>query len=163
MNIIYDYPPNYKAIAEAFNIKGNEGIIFTYGNSLYVPGGERISLDKPLIKHEEVHSRQQKKMGVGAWWERFIEDPNFRFTQELEAYREQYRAMAGLTLQQRLGYLDHISSDLSGEIYGNLMTKNEATAAITDGIILKGTKTNKHKNIRKLKKQQRLNRKKGRK
>lgn len=163
MNIIYDYPPNYKKIAKAFNIKGNEGVIFTYGNDLYVPGGERIVIDKPLIRHEMVHAQQQKKIGVGAWWDRFLEDPSFRFQQELEAYREQYRAMASLTLQERLGYLNHISNDLSGEMYGNLMTKDEATAAITDGIILKGSKTHKHKNIRKLKKRQRQNRKKGRK
>lgn len=163
MNIIYDYPPNYKKIADTFNIKDNEGVIFTYGNDLYVPDGERILIDKPLIKHEKVHARQQKKIGIGLWWERFLEDADFRFTQELEAYREQYRAMAGLTLQQRLGYLDHIASDLSGEMYGNLMTKDEAVAAITEGIILKGTKVAKHKNIRKLKKRERQNRKKGRK
>lgn len=164
MNIIYDYPPNYKAIAAAFNIKDHQNVIFTYGNDLYVPAGERIIIDKPLTKHEETHSRQQKAIGIETWWERFLEDPGFRFQQELEAYRNQYRAMAGLSLADRLGYLDHICKDLSGEIYGNIVTFEEAKAAITEGIVLKHTRPTAHNlDARKLKKRQRQNRRKGRK
>lgn len=164
MEIVYTYPPNYKQIARAFKIKDHQNVIFTYGNQLFVPAGERIVIDKPLMKHEETHARQQRDMGVKEWWSKFLEDPAFRFQQELEAYRNQYRAMAGLPLADRLGYLDHISNDLSGEIYGNLMTFDEAKTAITDGIILKHTKPGKPgADPRRLKKRQRQNRKKGRK
>jgi len=163
MEIVYTYPPNYKKIAAAFNITSHENVIFTYGNQLFVPAGERIVIDKPLMKHEETHARQQRDMGVEEWWERFLEEPGFRFQQELEAYRQQYRAMAGLPLEQRLGYLDHISNDLSGEIYGNMVTFDEAKAAITEGIILKHTKPGKPQHdARRAKKRTCQNRKKGR-
>ena len=165
MEIIYDeYPPNYKKIAKTFNIKGRTNIVFTYGDKLYVPGGRTLNIDQPLLRHEETHARRQAEMGVEAWYERYLADPGFRFMQELEAYRNQYRAMAELPFERRIGYLDHISSELAGEMYGNLVTKDEAKAEITKGIILKhvgGTK-HKHLTIRKLKKRQRQNRKKGR-
>lgn len=164
MEIVYAKPPNWERLAEAFDLRDNSGVIFTYGNKLYVPGGQRIQIDKPLMRHEEVHARQQKAIGIDAWWDNFLNDRNFRLSQELEAYREQYRAMAGLPLEHRLGYLDHIASDLSGAMYGNLMTKDEAKAVITEGIILKHTPTGKPRpDARRLKKQQRQNRKKGRK
>lgn len=164
MEIVYAKPPNYDMVAKAFNIEDMGGVIFTYGNKLYVPGGEKIHIDKPLMRHEETHARQQKKMGIDLWWEQFLGDRNFRLSQELEAYREQYRAMAGLPLEARIGYLDHIAGDLSGKMYGNLMTKEEAKAVITEGIILKHTKPSSPKaDPRRAKKRQRQNRKKGRK
>lgn len=162
MQIIYGkYPPNYKAIVKAFDIKGNDGIVFTYGHKLYVPGGQEI--DKHLMVHEETHAKQQGAMGVEDWWERYLVDPGFRFMQELEAYRNQYRSMATLQLQVRVGYLNHIATDLSGPMYGNLLTKEQALDEITKGIILKQPKTAHGKNMRKVKKLRRQNRKKGRK
>lgn len=164
MEIVYDYPPNYEAIAEAFNIQDNEAVIFTYGNKLYIPAGERVRIDKPLMRHEETHARQQKRIGVEEWWDQFLADPAFRLQQELEAYREQYRNMAGMPLKERMAYLTHISRDLSGTMYGNLLTEEEAVKVITEGIILKHTRpTSSSLTARKLKKRMRLNRKKGRK
>lgn len=159
MNIVYDYPPNYIAITKAFNIKGKTGIVFTYGDTLYVPGGPDVEIDKHLMRHEETHTRQQEPIGADVWWQEYLKDEVFRFEQELEAYRNQYRSMGQLSLEQRLRYLDHIASDLSGAMYGNLLTKQEAVAAITDGIILKQSSAA----SRKAKKRARQNRKKGRK
>lgn len=160
MKIITGYPPNYEAISEAFDIKDNDGVVFTYGNKLFVPSGNKI--DKPLMKHEETHARQQANIGVEEWWDRYLEDVGFRFSEELEAYRNQYRAMANLPLEIRIGYLNHCATDLAGPIYGNLVSKEEAMAAITKDIILKRIQPG-GKNIRKLKKLKRQNRKKGRK
>lgn len=161
MEIIYgEHPPNYKAIAKAFGIKNSGGIVFTYGDKLFVPSGQNP--DKHLMRHEETHARQQAVVGVEEWWKRYLVDPNFRFMEELEAYRNQYRSMASLSLEQRIGYLDHIATDLCGPMYGNLLTKEEAKAAITKDIILKHIGSTR-KDPRKLKKQQRQNRKKGRK
>jgi hypothetical protein len=163
MEIVYGLPPNYEEVAKTFNIRSNQGVIFTYGNKIYVPGGERISIDKPLMKHEETHARQQKVMGVEEWWDAFLADPAFRLSQELEAYRNQYRAMAGLPLEDKINYLDHISADLAGEIYGNMLTKEEAKAVIVEGIILKRPKMpGNSSDARKLKKRKRLNKKLGR-
>ena len=164
MKIVYDYPPNYDQITKVFKIADNENVIFTYGDTLYVPRGEGTHLDKPLIKHEETHARQQKVMGVDAWWERFLEDNIFRMSQEIEAYRNQYAAMGDLPLQERQAYVTHIAKDLSGEIYGNLMTFEEAVKVICQDIKFKKRLFGRSSlAARKAKKAARQNRKKGRK
>lgn len=160
MQIIYgEYPPNYKAIAKTFGIKNSGGIVFTYGNKLFVPSGQKP--DTQLMRHEETHERQQTAMGIEEWWDRYLVDPGFRFMQELEAYRNQYRSMASLPLHHRVGYLNHVATDLAGPMYGNLLTLEEAKTEITRDIILKHTGSG-GKDIRKLKKLKRQNRKKGR-
>lgn len=161
MQIIYgEYPPNYKQIAETFDLSKTNGVVFTYGNKLYVPSGK--TPDTQLLRHEETHTRQQTEMGIEDWWERYLADPGFRFMQELEAYRNQYRAMASLPFERRLGYLNHCAESLAGDMYGNLVTVAEAKAEITKDIILKhvGASKKKSGNARK---RERQNRKKGRK
>lgn len=165
MQIVYEYPPNYKAIAKTFNIEGRTNIVFAYGDKLYVPGGKSVNVDKHLLIHEETHQWQQKDIGVEEWWDKYLKDPNFRFIQEVEAYRNQYRSMGVLSLKNRIGYLDHIATDLSGEMYGNLLTKEDAIRVITDGIILTPVKSKPGKksiSVRKLKKRARQNKRKGR-
>ena len=165
MEIIYgEHPPNYKAIAKTFKISGRTNIVYTYGNKLYVPGGDRISLDPHLMIHEETHVAQQAEIGVKEWWKKYLADPDFRFIQEVEAYRNQYSSMGVLPLKQRFAYLDHIATDLSGPMYGDMLSKENAVRVITDGIILKpaGDKPRRRDTARKLKKRQRQNRKKGR-
>lgn len=159
MEIIYgEYPPNYKDIAAAFDIEDRDGIVFTYGNKLYIPSGRKP--DAQLLRHEETHAREQLEIGIEEWWDRYLVDTGFRFMQELKAYREQYRAMATLPFERRLSYLDHIATDLAGPIYGNLLTKEEAISEITRGIILKRSGSTSSK--RKDRKRQRNNRKKAR-
>lgn len=161
VRIVYDYPPNYDVLKKVFNLEGHENVVFTYGDELYVPSGAKTKLDKPLLAHEEVHSRQQREIGIQWWWDRFLSEPTFRLSQELEAYREQYKAMSGMTAQKRWGYLTHIATDLSSEIYGNVITFEEAVKVITEGIKFKrpGVGTNLQRKIKKLARQ---NKKKGR-
>lgn len=160
MKIIYgEYPPNYKAIAKTFGIKNSGGIVFTYGEKLFIPSGHEP--DRHLMCHEETHERQQSIVGVEAWWDRYLVDPGFRFTQELEAYRNQYKSLAALSLSNRVAYLNHIATDLAGPMYGNLITIDEAKAEVTKDIILKHVGLS-SKNRRKAKKRERQNRKKGR-
>ncbi len=161
MEIIYgEYPPNYKAIAKTFKIKGRTDIVFTYGYKLYIPSGDRP--DKHLMKHEETHARQQAEMGAEEWWARYFVDPQFRFVQELEAYRNQYRSMNTLPLETRIPYLQHIATDLAGPMYGDMMSVADAKTEITRDIILKQPGLAHSKNARKLKKRERQNKKKAR-
>jgi hypothetical protein len=37
MNILNELPPNYDEVAKAFDIRGRKGIVFTYGDTVYVP------------------------------------------------------------------------------------------------------------------------------
>lgn len=155
-----EYPPNYEDICAVFDIKDDPNIVFTYGDKLYAPGSPPI--DVHLLRHEETHERQQSAMGVEAWWDRYLSDANFRYEQELEAYRNQYRSMATLPLHHRLGYLSHMAKSLAGKMYGEIVNYDEAKDAITKDIILKHFRPS-NNDLRKARKQQRDNRKKGRK
>src|SRR5689334_25347799 len=87
MEIVHGYPPNIEDIRAKFEL--NDRVVFTYAPYLYVPCGAPI--DDPLMKHEETHAKQQGDDPAG-WWKRYLEDPNFRVGQELQAYRRQYKA-----------------------------------------------------------------------
>lgn len=81
-------------------------------------------LDAPLIEHETTHSRQQTQMGAGPWWSRWLDSPEFRLEQEVEAYRAQYRFACGLgaSRQVRRRLLRQLAKDLSGPMYGHIVT-----------------------------------------
>jgi len=126
------FPPNYEAICAKFDIRGRPGIIFTYGGTIYNPDGTDVSPD--LHAHEEVHERQQRQLvgGPDAWWDLYIGSAEFRYSQELEAYRVQYGfAVQHYGRDQRRRVLRHISRALAGPMYGNLMSPDAARRAIT--------------------------------
>lgn len=128
MKIVKDYPPNYKLIVLAFKLK--PGVIFTYGDTIYNPSGAII--DIPLMKHEEVHMRQQAEYGPEKWWGRYLIDNDFRFAQEIEAYQEQFRWIKKVVKDKNrlVFYLEQLAGFLSSEQYGSIVTKSQAMEAI---------------------------------
>ena len=128
MKIVKGYPPNYDRIAEQFTL--DSSVIFTYGDTIYVPGGG--DLNKPLIIHESIHSKQQADMGIEKWWKNYFEDEKFRLSQEVEAYRNQFVAYKGSVHSQvKIAvFLNGIAKDLSSDIYGNIITLEEAIKLI---------------------------------
>lgn len=131
MDIIVKPPPNIKAINKAFPITLTQrGIIYTYGNAIFSPDDGNI--DEPLLLHESTHSLQQEELGKGKtgaerWWKKYIKDPVFRFEQELEAYRNEYRRFCELVSDRnrRALRLHRIATALSSEQYGNCCTLEE--------------------------------------
>jgi len=94
MQIIYGkYPPNFKRILEAFPAAGQDGVVFAYGNEIFVPSG--IELTHPIKVHEATHGIRQKEFGLDEWWTRYIEDDAFRYYEELVAHFSEYMAMIG--------------------------------------------------------------------
>lgn len=85
MEIKVDIPPNYEAIKIVLNPPRNA--IFAYGNIIYNPSG--LDIPEDIKIHEEVHQRQQGDQ-IQVWWGRYLQDREFRFNQEVEAYSEQY-------------------------------------------------------------------------
>jgi len=125
MKIVIAYPPNYEEICQRFDIRNRKTIIFAYGDKLYNPGGGHI--DESLMVHEETHERQQKAIGIEEWWKRYLADDDFRLSQEVEAYRNQYEhAKKILSRPARRALLKHIINDLSGKMYGNIISAEEA-------------------------------------
>lgn len=132
MKILIEYPPNYVKIAFTFNL--SKGTVFCYGDTLYNPDNGPV--DPSLIKHEETHMRQQESMGVEKWWERYLVDVDFRVSQEVEAYQNQYREMKKwIKDKNKLNRLLHtLASALSGPMYGNALSMTDALHAIKSDI-----------------------------
>lgn len=126
MKVITDYPPNYGAIKDAIpGVVGKFGVVFTYNGAVYSPHSH--ILEDHLTEHEKIHVKQQSSMGVEEWWDRYLEDPHFRLEQELQAYRTQFRfALKRYGWNKAQGLLKSIAEDLSGPMYGNIITLREA-------------------------------------
>ncbi len=110
------FPPNIDEIRARFPLTGHE--IFTYGNKVY----SFTKLSKSLVEHEKVHVRQQLAMGPEVWWQRYFDDEEFRFQQELEAHQAEWRAG---------GDLNAIAERLASPLYGNLTGPIRARELIT--------------------------------
>ena len=124
MKIIESYPPNIKEIRDNFNVTGLT--IYAYGDTIYNPSGELIS--KPLLEHERIHSKQQ--INPEEWWIKYLKDDTFRLEQEIEAFQRQYRVAKSINKRQSHEYLKELAENLSGDLYGNILTYFEALKII---------------------------------
>lgn len=139
MKVAYDYPPNIDAIRAEFDLP--TGVIFTYGETLYNPDHGVIPPD--LMAHEETHQRQQGDDPAG-WWKRYLEDVEFRISQEVEAYQNQYnhykmnRCMKNgkLKVNRLRQFAYQLATYLSSPIYGEVITRQEALEKIKQGDVL---------------------------
>jgi len=130
-----EYPPKniYEKARKLFGddiVNFDKGTTFTVGNVIYC----KIQPPQDLLTHELVHVKQQTEMGYKYWWRLYFKDVNFRYGQELEAYRKQYNwvklNIKDKNLQNK--YLMFFARSLSGKLYGNLKTFQEAYKEISD-------------------------------
>lgn len=85
------------------------------------------------MEHENIHTIQQKHSNIYAvwWWVKYILSRKFRYSQELEAYTVQYRFIVEhYSYSHWKEFLTKICKDLSGSLYGNIVTYEEARKAI---------------------------------
>lgn len=130
MNVIHADPPNRAEIEESLGPLP-EGVIFAYAPNVYVPSGRPLT--SPLRAHESVHLRQQGD-DPETWWERYLLEPDFRLSQEIEAHRAEWREVqrALPDRNQQNSERIAIARRLSGPLYGNAMTMREALRQIKD-------------------------------
>lgn len=127
MKIVADYPPNIDEIRKV--LTPPEQAVFTYGDTIYAP--HNTDLPAHLVHHEEVHMKQQST-DVDKWWTRYLSDPEFRLSQEVEAYQAQYAYIrVHCNREERRHLLSHIIGSLSGEMYGRVVSKELAKELIT--------------------------------
>jgi hypothetical protein len=129
MRIVTGRPPNYAAIAAAFQITGRSGLLFAYGDTIYNQDGIRIP--PCLIEHERVHLARQ--CGIPeAWWERYIADPAFRLAEEIPAHRAEWITFCQgpTTRKLRRAAFAMIAGRLSSPIYGSLISVAKAREVI---------------------------------
>jgi hypothetical protein len=127
MKIEKGFPPNIAEIAKRFRITPET--VFAYGDTLYSPLGLGIPPD--LMVHEEVHERQQSEAGVEQWWAMYLENESFRLSQEVEAYRAQWKYLQGvLNRKGRLAALNRLAENLASPMYGSIINKKLAKELI---------------------------------
>ena len=129
MKILNQNPPNIDLILAA-GLKPSKDTVFCYGDTIYNPSGKKLSPD--IEHHESIHARQQKDIGIDEWWRRYLSDKDFRLSQEIEAYGEQYKFAQKYVKDTKLlrWALENMAYALSGEEYGNLISYGEAESKI---------------------------------
>lgn len=131
--VLYELPPNYDQITAAIPaVRKNKAIVFVYAPNIYSPAG--IELRPDLVAHEEVHVTRQGDDPAG-WWDKYLVDKDFRLREELIAYQAQYKYMeVHYDRTKRRAILASIAKDLSGPMYGGIITKQQAIKLIKNGV-----------------------------
>jgi hypothetical protein len=128
MKIVKGYPPNYPAIARAFD--PGPGVVFAYGHVIFAPQGRALS--REIVAHEELHGERQLRLGVEAWWARYIASPEFRFLEELLAHQTEFQVLAATSGSpaRRARTLHGVAAKLAAPLYGSLCSIAEAKRLI---------------------------------
>jgi len=125
--IVRDYPPNYDRICRAFGVAGKRGIVFSWGDRLYVPDGDIVPAQ--LAAHEAVHGERQVG-DIEGWWRRYMDDADFRLAEELLAHRAEYDWLMSGNRRQRRGALKATAERLAAPLYGPMCSVTEARALL---------------------------------
>ena len=80
----------YEQARDMFGVDFRQGVVFTVGDTIHA---NKFPLPAHLYAHEKTHVIQQRAYsgGPNAWWARYFTDVYFRYSQEMEAYRVQYK------------------------------------------------------------------------
>ena len=129
MRVAVDYPPLYEEIAAAFDI-ANRNVLFAWGETIYNP--KDFDIAPELLAHEQVHAQRQGD-DIEGWWRRYIDEPEFRFAEEVPAHIVEYQTLianAGNNRKARRRYLAYVAKRLASPLYGGLITASEAKKQI---------------------------------
>jgi hypothetical protein len=128
MKVVHARPPN-------FDVIDLRGLLFAYGDTIYMPDGEPIPPE--LMEHEKVHGHQQREIGgPEVWWARYYIDPAFRLAQEQPAHVAELIKYRELHPQRQdwRKYLRLLATRLSDRLYGNITTQKQAEAYLKAAI-----------------------------
>ncbi len=134
MRLIRARPPNYDEICEAFPVKVKP-ILFAYGDIIYAPQTSDISV--PLLRHEEAHGKRQLQFEkISGWWTRYINDPDFRLSEELIGHIAEYRALLarGSGRSIRRTALSFVAGKFASPLYRYDLSKEKALKMLEDAI-----------------------------
>lgn len=131
VRVIMARPPCFDNVCAAFNVLPR-GVVFSYGNRVYSPDIE--ILPDHIIEHEKIHLRQQEGTDEGAalWWGKFLRDPEFRISQEIEAYARQYQYFCSRVNDRNrcAKFLWALAQSMSGPLYNGCITHYDAMSRI---------------------------------
>ncbi len=128
MKIVQGFPPNIARIREVFGELPKE-VVFAYGDTIFNPSGKPIT--EPMRIHELTHIAQQGA-DVEGWWNNYMASTSFRYSQELEAFSNEYNCYrTHMKDRNRIfTFLRSCASRLSSDLYGNLVSLSEAITVI---------------------------------
>lgn len=121
-----ELPPNWHLIQGAFpDVDWEQGIAVTYGDTVY----SKYPLHKMVMVHEQVHIDQQSIIGRDIWWKKYLTDAAFRIEQEKPAYTAQAEFIRENVRDRNQAFklLHKLALDLSGAMYGKMISFREAT------------------------------------
>lgn len=131
---IGEFPPNFAEIVPVLG-DSSERAVYAYDHVIYAPSvtdedveagfAERL-VEFGIIAHELTHFRQHDAHdgGCDGWWQQYLEDPQFRLEQEVEAMRVQLAAIEDRPRRREVKRFLILS--LRSPIYGRPVTKDEA-------------------------------------
>lgn len=94
--------------------------VFAWDDKIYA----NYELPKHLLIHEKVHHKQQKNWGLENWRKLYLDDKVFRAMQEMEAYIVEIESIKDRN--QRHKHKIHCAKTISSDLYGNMITYEEA-------------------------------------
>ena len=97
--IVLEEPPNIEQIDAAFGTRGKHGILYAHGGKIYNPSG--VAVPPALIVHELTHIMRQGN-DSDAWWQKYIEDMEFRYDEELHAHKAELNTRLQATRDRNL-------------------------------------------------------------
>ena len=110
--------PLLERYKKVFNI--DEKTIFAYNYTIYLDG----ILTKDLYIHEKTHIAQQERDGLEYWVENYLENPEYRLKQEIEAYQKQLKSIKDREHRNKVAIFS--AKTLASPLYGNIITFEEA-------------------------------------
>ncbi len=131
VEIVIGKPPHLEDIKKHFPKVDTDEMACAYGDKIYIPH----EVSKDILIHEMAHCDRQgfTEDGAKAWWDRYFTDAQFRYGEELHAYRMQYqfykRTIHDKNSLFKFGAM--LASYLSGPFYGGLVSHQEAYKKIT--------------------------------
>lgn len=122
--------PNLQLLKNTFGVDEKD-LIIAYGDKIFCP---EKGLSQDLIVHELVHCERQQfnEQSAERWWQKYMEDKDFRLNEEVLAYRQQYKFCEKVYKDRnaRARILFALTGELAGERYGKLCARSEAFALI---------------------------------
>lgn len=122
--------PNLNLLKTTFNVD-KKYVIIAYGDTIYCPEN---GMSKDLLQHELTHCERQgfNKQSAERWWQKYMEDEDFRLQEELIAYRNQYKFCEKVykDRNKRAKILWALAKELSSDLYGNIINFSDSLSKL---------------------------------
>lgn len=123
LSIVNQNPPNIEEIKKRFSV--GKATLFCHGSTLFNP--DAVHVPDHVFIHEQTHSKQQGDDPV-KWWNKYLTDNDFLLSQEVEAYKAQYKYLCDKIKDRnhRNRILLQLAAQLASPMYGSLISINKA-------------------------------------